>query len=94
MVPMDDATIKCTCFIYLDHTPNTIRLLELWEKNIMENNFKHDQDAFRRPLREMERAGLGLKILPDEVMPAGNKIFNDNFLKNNYERYEDKLLIV
>ncbi|CAM9232206.1 unnamed protein product, partial [Scytosiphon promiscuus] len=102
-VPQDNAIMvmaplfgpnKCTCFLYLDHTPNVELLLELWIKNLLENEFRHDQVAFQHPLADMQKAGLRLEIVPEEVLPAGNKVFSNNFLKKKYELYKDTILVV
>lgn len=38
-----DAKQKCTCFMYLDSTPNAVRLLELWKQEITEKSSFQDQ---------------------------------------------------
>ncbi|CAN0058993.1 unnamed protein product [Ectocarpus sp. 13 AM-2016] len=68
MLQIDGKPInKCTCFMYLDCTPNAATLLELWKREIVETKVSQNQMAFRAPLAQMEQAGLNLEILPDEV---------------------------
>ncbi|CAM9904550.1 unnamed protein product [Scytosiphon promiscuus] len=95
MLQIDGKPInKCTCFMYLDSTPNAMRLLDLWKREIVSTAVSQNQMAFQKPLVHMEAAGLKLKLLPDEVMPPGFKIFDDTFMKDNYQRYQGKLLMV
>ncbi|CAN0266884.1 unnamed protein product, partial [Ectocarpus fasciculatus] len=56
----------CTCFMYLDSTPNVLRLLELWKQEIAETSVSHDQAGFQSPLAQMQEAGLALSLLPEE----------------------------
>ncbi|CAM9348477.1 unnamed protein product [Ectocarpus sp. 12 AP-2014] len=89
-----DAKQKCTCFMYLDCTPNAIRLLELWKQEIADKSSFQDQRAFQDPLAQMQEAGLALQLLPKEAMLPGNIGFDETYVKNNYALLQDKLLIV
>ncbi|CAN0422236.1 unnamed protein product, partial [Hapterophycus canaliculatus] len=68
MLQIDGKPInKCTCFMYLDSTPNAMLLLDLWKQEIVNTAVSQNQMAFQKPLVHMEGAGLKLQILPDEV---------------------------
>ncbi|CAM9902178.1 unnamed protein product, partial [Ectocarpus sp. 13 AM-2016] len=67
MLQADSAKQKCTCFMYLDSTPNAIRLLELWKQEIAETSVFQNQAAFQSPLAQMQEAGLALSPFPEEV---------------------------
>ncbi|CAN0317802.1 unnamed protein product [Pylaiella littoralis] len=95
MVQQDGkAKNKCTCFMFLDCTPLAINLIDLWKREIVETKVAQNQVAFSKPLVQMVDAGLRMEILPDEVMPPGSNIFDDGFMKANYDRYHNKLRVV
>ncbi|CAN0067699.1 unnamed protein product [Ectocarpus sp. 12 AP-2014] len=94
MLQADSGRMKCTCFMYLDSTPNAVRLLELWKQEIAETSVFQDQAAFQSPLAQMLKAGLVLSMLPEEVMLPGNRAFDEMYVKSNYALLQKKLLIV
>ncbi|CAN0341537.1 unnamed protein product [Ectocarpus sp. 6 AP-2014] len=94
MLQADSGKEKCTCFMYLDSTPNAMRLLELWKQEIAETSVFQDQVAFQSPLAQMLKAGLVLSTLPEEAMLPGNRAFDEMYVKSNYALLQEKLLIV
>lgn len=42
-----DGKSTCTCFMYLDRTPNAIRLVELWKQTIVNTDPLQDQVRYR-----------------------------------------------
>ncbi|CAN0074683.1 unnamed protein product [Pylaiella littoralis] len=85
----------CTCFMYLDCTPNVMRLMHLWKRAILNTDPGQDQSAFQRPVRSMKTNSLlRLDVLPQEVMPIGRRIFSTAWSEEQHELYRENLLVV